>query len=69
MIQYDKSHYYVDFSNHEELTNEEKVALEKIQQTYRPMERVDFLIEYKITGKITADEFEKMTGLPYDFGM
>lgn len=63
MVQYDKSHYYVDFSNHEHLNNNEKDALEKIQQQYRPMERVDFLIEYKAYGKITADEFEKMTGL------
>ena len=69
MIQYDKSHYYVDFSNHENLTNEEKINLDKIQQNYRPIERVDFLIEYKLTGKITADEFEKMTGLPYNFDM
>lgn len=69
MVQYDKSHYYIDFSNHENLTDEEKVALDRIQQTYRPMERVDFLIEYKVQSKITADEFEKMTGLPYNFGM
>jgi len=69
MIQYDKSHYYIDFSDHDNLTNDEKVALERIQQLYRPMERVDFLIEYKVYGKITADEFEKMTGLPYNFGM
>jgi len=69
MVQYDKSQYYVDFSNHENLTNDEKIALDKIQQAYRPMERVDFLTEYKIQGKITADEFETMTGVPYNFGM
>ena len=69
MVQYDKSQYYVDFSDHENLTNDEKAALDRIQQMYRPMERVDFLIEYKVQAKITADEFEKMTGLPYNFGM
>lgn len=69
MVQYDASHYYIDFSNHENLTNDEKIALERIQQTYRPMERVDLLIEYKVQLKITADEFETMTGLPYNFGM
>ena len=69
MVQYDKSQYYVDFCNHENLTNDEKIALDKIQQAYRPMERVDFLTEYKIQGKITADEFETMTGVPYNFGM
>lgn len=68
MVQYDKSQYYIDFSNHENLTNDEKIALDKIQQNYRPMERVDLLIEYKVQSKITADEFEKMTGLPYNFG-
>ena len=68
-VQYDKSQYYIDFNNHNNLTNDEKSALEKIQQLYRPIERVDLLIEYKVTGKITADEFEKMTGLPYSFEM
>ena len=28
-----------------------------------------FGLEYKVYNKITADEFEKMTGLPYNFGM
>jgi hypothetical protein len=67
MVQYDKSQYYVDFSNHENLTNDEKNALDRIQQQYRPIERVEFLIDYRATGKITADEFETMTGLPYSF--
>lgn len=68
MAMYDKSKYYIDFSDRENLTNDEKTALEKIQEVYRPIERVEFLIEYKVQGKITADEFETMTGLPYDFG-
>lgn len=66
--QYDKSAYYIDFSDRENLTNDEKAALERIQLTFRPIERVEFLLEYKVQGKITADEFEKMTGLPYNFG-
>lgn len=68
MGMYDKSHYYVDFSNNTKLTNEEKLALEKIQEIYRPVERAQFLIEYRIQGKITTDEYEQMTGLPYNFG-
>lgn len=68
MVQYDKSKYYIDFSDRDNLTNDEKNALEKIQETLRPIERVDLLLEYKIQGKITADEFETMTGLPYNFG-
>lgn len=67
-VQYDKSQYYVDFSNHENLNTDEKNALEKIQQTFRPIERVELLLDYKVQGKITADEYEKMTGLPYNFG-
>lgn len=68
MSSYDKSQYYIDFSESDNLTKEEKDALEAIQQMYRPLERATFLIEYKIMGKITADEYEKMTGVPYDFG-
>lgn len=67
MVQYDKSQYYVDFSDHDNLTNDEKKALENIQSMYRPIERVELLLDYRVTGKITADEFEKMTGLPYNF--
>lgn len=67
MVQYDKSQYYIDFSDRENLTNEEKKTLESIQYNYRPIERVDFLIGYCTNGKLTSDEFEKMTGLPYTY--
>lgn len=67
MAMYDKSHYYVDFSDRDDLTKEDKEALEAIQEKYRPIERADLLTEYRIQGKITADEFETMTGIPYNF--
>lgn len=67
-VMYDKSKYYVDFSNHDNLTKDEKTALENIQLVYRPIERVNLLLEYKAAGKITSDEFETMTGIPYNFG-
>lgn len=67
-LQYDMSKYYVDFSDRTNLTDDEKAALETIQKTFRPLERVDLLLEYKISGKITDDEYETMTGLPYNFG-
>ena len=68
MVQYDMSQYYIDFSNHDGLTNDEKAALEAIQQQYRPLERITFLIGYNIIGKITSDEYETMTGVPYECG-
>lgn len=68
MVQYDKSKYYIDFSSNTKLSDAEKNALEVIQTQYRPLERVTYLLEYKILGKITADEFETMTGVPYDYG-
>ena len=68
MATYDKSYYYIDFSNHTNLTDAEKTALERIQELYKPIERVEFLIEYRASDKITTDEYEKMTGLPYNFG-
>lgn len=68
MIQYDMSQYYIDFSNRTNLTDIEKTALEQIQKTFRPIERVDLLLEYRIQCKITDDDFETMTGVPYNFG-
>ena len=64
----DKSHYYIDFSNNKSLTDEEKKSLERIQEVYLPIERADLLNEFRIEGKITNDEYETMTGLPYRFG-
>ena len=65
--EYNVEDYHVDFSNHPNLSDHEKTYLENIQQSYRPMERVDYLMEYRYFGKITSDEFEKMTGMPYIF--
>ena len=68
MALFDKSHYYVDFSDSTRLSNDEKLALERIQEIYRPVERAEFLIEYRVQGKITDDDYERMTGLPYRYG-
>ena len=54
MIQYDKSKYYIDFSDRDNLSSDEKVALERIQQLYKPIERVEFLIDYRANGKISG---------------
>lgn len=68
MAQYDLSHYYIDFSERTDLSNEDKNELENIQKNFRPIERIDMLTEFRVQGKITSDEFETMTGLPYSFG-
>ena len=65
----DFSSYYIDFSNRTDLTDVEKASLEAIQTAYRPIERVDLLIEFRIQNKITSDEFEQMTGLPYNYDL
>ena len=68
MKTYDLSYYYIDFSDNILMSDSEKASLERIQQEFRPIERTEFLLEYRIDGKITDDQFEKMTGLPYSFG-
>lgn len=67
-VAYDMSKFYVDFSNRSNLTEDEKVALENIQRIYKPIERVEFLVIYRANDKITSDDYETMTGLPYNFG-
>lgn len=66
MMQYDLSQYYVDFSDRTNLTDDDKSNLKSIQDTYRPIERVDYLTEYRLLGKITEDDYETMTGVPYE---
>ena len=64
----DLSKFYIDFSNNDKLNDDEKKAIERILEIYLPIERAEFLNEYRIQGKITDDEYEQMTGLPYRFG-
>lgn len=63
---YDKSYYYVDFSERENLTEDQKVALENIQKIYLPIDRAAFLSEYRAMGLITNDDFHFCTGIPYE---
>lgn len=65
---YDPSHYYVDFSQRDNLSDDQKVALERIQQCYLPLERAPYLSEYRANNLITDDDYETMTGIPYCFG-
>ena len=58
---------YINITARTDLTPDEIKNLESIQQTHLPIERVDPLLEFKYAGKITNDEFETMTGLPYSF--
>ena len=63
----DLSLYFVDFSNRNNLTNDEKESLKNIQDTLLPLDRVPLLLEFLVNAKITTDDYEKMTGLPYQF--
>lgn len=64
---YDLSYYAVDFSNHKNLEQDDIDKLHQIQKDYRPMERAEHLSEFKLLGKITSDEYETMTGIPYEY--
>lgn len=59
------SDYNIDFSDNLNLSEEEKLNLKDIQENYRPMERVDLLLDFRNNGKISEDEFETLTGIPY----
>lgn len=59
------SDYNIDFSDNLNLSEEEKLNLKDIQENYRPMERVDLLLDFRNNGKISEDEFETLTGVPY----
>lgn len=63
----DASLFYIDFSDNVLMTNEEKDQIKRIQLEFRPIERIEFLLDFKVEGKITDDQFETMTGLPYLF--
>lgn len=58
----------IDFSKNERLTDEQKKALENIQENFLPIERATYLADYKEKGLITEDEFSELTGIPYVFG-
>lgn len=66
-MKYDPSAYYVDFSTRSNLTDADKDELQKIQDSNLPLVRAEYLQDYRITGKIDDDDFEKMTGIPYKF--
>jgi hypothetical protein len=67
MALYDQSKFYIDFSSRPNISDDDKKKLEDIQNNYRPIERSELLNEFRVNGTITSDEYETMTGLPYDF--
>lgn len=70
MAKYDKNKYKIDFSNDPRMSEEDKQILSNIQENYNPIERADYLIDYRNEGKITDDEFETLTSLPpYKYDM
>lgn len=67
MTTYNSDKHYIDFSNHNNLTDSEKSELELIQQKYYPIERTEFLMEYYLNGKINDDEYETMTTVQFQY--
>ena len=65
--EYKRTKFYIDFSNHANLTHDQKTSLERIQEQLKPLERVDMLTPYRLAGDITDDEYHQMTGTPYSF--
>ena len=66
-MNYNPADYYIDFSGSTTLSDSDKIALERIQQQYLPIARATFLQDFRYQGKITDDEYEKMTGIPYRY--
>lgn len=66
-MKYNPANYYVDFSNRSNLSDVDKKALQNIQELYLPLVRAEYLQEYRASGKINDDDFERMTGIPYKF--
>ena len=63
---FDKSFYFVSFDDRDNLNSDQKKALSVIQELYLPIERADFLGEYRAMGLITDDDFSTMTGIPVE---
>ena len=67
MVTYNENDYYIDFTDRQNLSDNDKKTLEEIQKKYRPVERAEYLNEFVYSGKITTDDMETMTGIPYSF--
>lgn len=65
MKKFEKNNYLVNFENNEKLTDEDKKELKRIQDQYYPMERTEHLAEFYLEGKITDDEYEILTTVPF----
>lgn len=64
---YNKNDYFIDFNEREELDPMDIQALMEIQETYRPVDRVEYLLRFRAEEKITDDDLEKLTGIPYQY--
>lgn len=65
MKKFEKNNYIVDFENNEKLTTKDKEELKEIQEKYYPIERTEHLTEFYLDGKITDDEYETLTTVPF----
>lgn len=65
MKKFKKDNYLVNFENNSKLTPEDKLELKRIQEQYYPIERTEHLTEFYLEGKITDDEYEILTTVPF----
>lgn len=64
---YNSNDYFIDFNEREELDPMDIQALMEIQEKYRPVDRVEYLLRFRAEEKITDDDLEKLTGIPYQY--
>lgn len=64
---YNRNDYFIDFTQREELEQEDVQRLMEIQETYRPVDRVEYLLRFRAEEKISDDDLEKLTGIPYQY--
>lgn len=59
--------FYIDFSDRDNLNQEDKEALKALQESLRPIERIQYLLDFVISGKISIEDWEVLTGIPWNY--
>ena len=64
---YRKEDYGIDFQYRDGLSQDDVIALMDIQDKYKPVDRIEYLLKFRAQNKITDDDLEKLTGIPYQY--